>query len=262
MITNHGFLKGVIHRGVRKELLKQFDTMHILDLHGDTNIGEKVPQGKGNQNVFDIQQGVAISIGSCTIGQVSERRVLHHDVWGSRHEKYSDLAAHPNTRRHWNKLRPAEPRYFFVPFDELNLDEYQLCPAIDELMAVNSCGVKTHRDGIVIDHKKEALVARISDIASERRLELLRERYGITDTAHWKLKDAQGKIKADQIRDFVQRLTYRPFDFRWIYYNPAIIEKGDLKYPTLRHMLHANIAMLSARIRQLAFSMQCSFPSF
>ena len=40
MITNHGFLKGVIHRGVRKELLKQFDTMHILDLHGDTNIGE------------------------------------------------------------------------------------------------------------------------------------------------------------------------------------------------------------------------------
>ncbi|MCB1589761.1 MAG: hypothetical protein KDI56_12725, partial [Xanthomonadales bacterium] len=60
MITNHGYLKGVIHRGVRRELLDQFNTMFILDLHGDSNIGERAPAGKENQNVFDIQQGVAV----------------------------------------------------------------------------------------------------------------------------------------------------------------------------------------------------------
>src|SRR4029077_19311416 len=51
-ITNHGYLKGVIHRGVRKELLSQFRSLFVLDLHGDSNIGELVPEGKSNENVF------------------------------------------------------------------------------------------------------------------------------------------------------------------------------------------------------------------
>lgn len=249
MITNHGFLKGIIHRGVRKELLSQFNSMFILDLHGDSNIGEKVPTGKNNENVFDIKQGVAVSIGLSLAAHESESKVYHNDLWGSRNEKYADLATHPISRRSWTDLRPAEPKYFLIPFDDSNLDEYQAFPSLDELMTVNSCGVKTHRDGVVIDHDEKILVARITDVASECRLELLRERYSITDTPHWRLKDAQSKIKAHQVPNFIQRLTYRPFDFRWIYYNPAIIEKGDSKYPTLRHLLRPNIALLSARIQ-------------
>jgi len=175
--------------------------------------------------------------------------VRHSDLWGTRSEKYDDLALHPISQREWTDLRPTEPRYFLVPFDDANLAEYQDCPSIDDLMAVNSCGVKTHRDGVVIDYDKKTLTARMSDIASERRLEVLRERYGITDTPHWKLKDAQLKIKANEVPQFIRRLTYRPFDYRWIYYNRAIIEKGDSKYPTLRHMLGSNVALLSARIQ-------------
>lgn len=249
MITNHGYLKGVIHRGVRKELLDQFNSMFLLDLHGDSNIGERVPTGKSNENVFDIQQGVAVSIGLRSMAKESDNAVHFSDLWGSRNEKYNDLASHPISRRKWTDLSPTEPRFFLIPFDDANLAEYQDCPSIDELMAVNSCGVKTHRDGVVIDYDKKTLTARISDIASEGRLELLRERYGITDTPHWKLKDAQLKIKADEVPQFIRRLTYRPFDYRWIYYNRAIIEKGDSKYPTLRHMLRSNVALLSARIQ-------------
>lgn len=249
MITNHGYLKGVIHRGARKELLRQFNTIFILDLHGDSNIGERVPTGKANENVFDIQQGVAVSIGVRPLGKPFVSAVRHGDLWGCRSEKYDDLTSHPISARKWTDLRPVEPRHFLIPFDDANLTEYEDFPALTELMAVNSCGVKTHRDGVVIDYDKATLVARMSDIASERRLELLRERYGITDTPNWKLKDAQSKIKANEVPQFIQRLTYRPFDYRWIYYNPAIIEKGDSKYPTLRHMLHSNVALLGARIQ-------------
>ncbi|MFL5243134.1 MAG: type ISP restriction/modification enzyme [Gemmataceae bacterium] len=249
MITNHGYLKGVIHRGVRKELLGQFKAMFILDLHGDSNIGERVPPGKANANVFDIQQGVAVSIGVRPFRTPAVSAVCHSDLWGTRSEKYDDLASNPISLRKWTELRPVEPRYFLIPFDDANLAEYEDYPSLNELMAVNSCGVKTHRDGVVIDYNKEKLVVRMSDIASERRIELLRERYGITDTPNWKLKDAQLKIKANEVSPFIKRLTYRPFDFRWIYYNPAIIEKGDSKYPTLRHMLHSNLALLSARIQ-------------
>ena len=249
MITNHGYLKGIIHRGVRKELLGQFISMFVLDLHGDSNIGELVPPGKSNENVFDIQQGVAVTIGIQPVVKPSVSLVRHSDLWGSRNEKYDDLIHHPTSHRKWVDLRPTEPQYFLVPFDESNLAEYQDYPSIDDLMPVNSCGVKTHRDGVVIDCEKSTLVARMTDIASEPRLELLRERYGITDTPNWRLMDAQAEIIAAEIPKFVHHLTYRPFDYRWIYYNRAIIEKGDSKYPTLRHMLESNLALLTARIQ-------------
>ncbi|MDT0498925.1 type ISP restriction/modification enzyme [Algiphilus sp. W345] len=249
MITNHGYLKGLIHRGVRKELLGQFSAMFILDLHGDSNIGERAPAGRSNENVFDIQQGVAVSIAVRPFRKPSMSAVRHCDLWGSRNEKYADLSSHPVSIRKWTDLRPVAPQCFLIPFDDANLAEYEVYPSLNDLMAVNSCGVKTHRDGVVIDCDKKTLVARMSDIASERRLELLRERYSITDTPNWKLKEAQLKIKTDEVPQFIQRLTYRPFDYRWIYYNPKIIEKGDSKYPTLRHMLHSNVALLSARIQ-------------
>jgi predicted helicase len=249
MITNHGYLKGVIHRGVRKELINQFTSMFVLDLHGDSNIGERIPDGKSNRNVFDIQQGVAISIGLLPVAKAPASIVRHSDLWGSRKEKYEDLAHHPISNREWNLLRPSDPLCFLVPFDESNSEEYKDFPSIVDLMPINSCGVKTHRDGVVIDYERKALIARMQDIASERRLEVLRERYGITDTPNWRLREAQAKIKESDVPKFVRPLTYRPFDYRWIYYNRAIIEKGDSKYPTLRHMLEGNIALLTARIQ-------------
>lgn len=249
MITNHGYLKGVIHRGVRKELLGQFSSLFILDLHGDSNIGERVPAGKSNENVFDIKQGVSVSIGVQFLPSRPETAARHSELWGIRTEKYDDLALHPISARKWAELRPTEPSYFLIPFDDTNLAEYKAFPSIDELMPVNSCGVKTHRDGVVIDFDKKVLISRMTDVASERRLELLRERYGVKDTPYWKLKDAQAKMKAAEVPSFVHGITYRPFDWRWIYYNPTIIEKGDSKYPTLRHMLQSNLALLTARIQ-------------
>ena len=62
MITNHSYLSGLIHRGMREELLKSFDEIYLLDLHGNALMGEKAPDGGPDENVFDIRQGVAISL--------------------------------------------------------------------------------------------------------------------------------------------------------------------------------------------------------
>jgi len=249
MITNHGYLKGVIHRGVRAELLAQLASLSVLDLHGDSNIGERAPEGMNNENVFDIQQGVSVSIGARSIARPAQAVVRHSELWGTRSEKYEELLPHRASQRTWATLRPCEPNFFLIPFDDTHLAEYRAFPSIDDFMPVNSCGVKTHRDGLVIDCDKKTLLSRILDVASERRLEVLRERYGITDTPNWRLKEAQAKIKAADAPKFIHPITYRPFDCRWIYYNRAIIEKGDSKYPTLRHMLESNLALLSARIQ-------------
>jgi len=61
-ITNNSYLSGLIHRGMRKKLLETFDEIHILNLHGSSRIGERAPDDTKDENVFDIQQGVAIAL--------------------------------------------------------------------------------------------------------------------------------------------------------------------------------------------------------
>ena len=62
MITNHGYLDNPTFRGMRQSLLKTFDEIYILDLHGNSLKRETAPDGSPDENVFDIRQGVAIAL--------------------------------------------------------------------------------------------------------------------------------------------------------------------------------------------------------
>jgi predicted helicase len=61
-ITNHGYLDNRTFRGMRRSLDRTFDEIYILDLHGNTKKKEVAPDGSKDENVFDIQQGVAIGM--------------------------------------------------------------------------------------------------------------------------------------------------------------------------------------------------------
>ena len=61
-ITNHGYLDNPTFRGMRQQLMKTFDEIYVLDLHGNAKKKEVCPDGSRDKNVFDIQQGVAISL--------------------------------------------------------------------------------------------------------------------------------------------------------------------------------------------------------
>jgi len=61
-ISNNSFIDGVTHRRMREELMKAFDKIYILDLHGNAKKKEVCPDGSTDQNVFDIMQGVSINI--------------------------------------------------------------------------------------------------------------------------------------------------------------------------------------------------------
>ena len=62
MITNHGYLDNPTFRGMRQSLMDSFDEIQVLDLHGNVKKKEVAPDGSKDENVFDIQQGVAICI--------------------------------------------------------------------------------------------------------------------------------------------------------------------------------------------------------
>lgn len=59
-VTNHGYLDNPTFRGMRQSLMRTFDEIRVLDLHGSSKKRERSPDGSKDENVFDIQQGVAI----------------------------------------------------------------------------------------------------------------------------------------------------------------------------------------------------------
>ena len=61
-ISNNSFLDNPTFRGMRHSLLKSFDKIYILDLHGNVRKKEISPDGSKDENVFDIMQGVSINI--------------------------------------------------------------------------------------------------------------------------------------------------------------------------------------------------------
>jgi predicted helicase len=90
VITNHSWLDNPTFRGMRQSLMRSFEQIYVLDLHGNAKKKERSPDGSNDQNVFDIEQGVAVSLFVKSPGL--ERGVWRGDLWGKRLTKYARLA--------------------------------------------------------------------------------------------------------------------------------------------------------------------------
>ena len=102
---------------MRKELLKAFDLIYVLDLHGSSKRHETAPDGSKDENVFDIQQGVSINIFVKISKKAKDARVFHADLFGQRSDKYSFLTKSSFEKVSWKELSPTDPYFFFAPKD-------------------------------------------------------------------------------------------------------------------------------------------------
>jgi predicted helicase len=248
MITNHTYLSGLIHRGMREELMKSFSEIYLLNLHGSALLGETAPDGGKDENVFDIRQGVAIALFVKKPGHNGLARVQYADLWGLREGKYRYLRENDVSTTDWQTLEPVSPYFFFVPKDFDLEEEYSQGWRVTDIFPVNAMGTKTRRDYLLVDFDRERLVECFKDIASNNNLEELRERYNIKDTRYWTLYDARDYISPQTVGRLVRPYFYRTFDIRHIYYNKDIIERGDARWSTMRHMLTGvNIGLCTSR---------------
>jgi predicted helicase len=205
-ITNHAFYDNPTFRGMRWNLLKSFGQIRLLDLHGNTMKREHSPDGGEDKNVFDIQQGVAISL-FWKLPHESARIVNHADLWGSREYKYSILSKQDVTALSNKRLKPSPEFYFFIPRSEDNVTEYQRWLRLNEIFVVFSGGFITARDHFVIDFDRKALLSRIEDFAdaavsnAEIRSHYFKgcgsDKYPDGDTRGWKVPDARKQVRKD-----------------------------------------------------------------
>ena len=144
IITNHSFLDNPTFRGMRQSLMHTFNQMYLMDLHGNTKKKERTPEGGKDENVFDIEQGVAISLLVKKKGL--SPAVYHADLWGNRQGKYRALLETEKDAVEWTELHPSSPFYLFIPQDEALREEYEQGWRVTEIFPVNSVGITTARD--------------------------------------------------------------------------------------------------------------------
>jgi len=210
MITNNSFIDGITHRQMRKHLLKTFNDIYILDLHGDAK--EKPPNGIKDENVFDIQQGVAISIFVRKGGEEKNNTIVHHaELYGKREEKFEKLDSLDIEKIKWNKLDYQEPYCFFVPKDFGLEEEYLEGIKLDDLFPLYNSGIQTKNDKLSIQFEKKKIEQVVADFEQLDESEL-RSKYSLKDTSGWKVKNAKDDLQNNPYQ-FTQ-ILYRPFDIR------------------------------------------------
>ncbi|MFN3742971.1 MAG: type ISP restriction/modification enzyme [Anaerolineales bacterium] len=250
MITNHSYLDNPTFRGMRQSLLKTFDEIYILDLHGNSLKRERSPDGSADENVFDIRQGVAIGI-FVKHGKPEQQGIYHADLYGRREEKYEWLNTHTLQTAGYQPITPQSPSYFFVPRQTEGLQAYLAWPQIPEIFPVNSVGIVTARDNLTIHWTPDEAWVTVLNF-SRMDEELARQAYQLgKDARDWKVSLAQQDLRRDggPHREKIVPILYRPFDIRYTYYTGRSRGFHCMPRPkVMRHMLAGeNLGLITVR---------------
>ena len=259
-ISNNSFIDGLIHRQMRNELMRVFDSIYILDLHGNTRKKETAPDGGKDENVFDIMQGVSINIfvkkkvfTDLNASKNPKLATIHHyDLYGTRESKYTFLQEHSLNNVEWQQLTPQPPSLFFVPKDFGVLQEYEKGFKVDELIKSYISGVQSGRDDIYVDFDMNVLADRVHTLLSGNLEPHFIQKYKVVDSSSYPLlKRMQASVFS---KNKIVQYYYRIFDKRYIYYDKDLIKRSF--YNVLQHTLvEENTSLLLSR-QQSSFDFQ------
>ena len=245
IITNHSFLDNPTFRGMRQSLMQSFDQLYFIDLHGNSKKKEKTPDGNTDQNVFDIQQGVVISI--FIKKQGIKKGVFHTDFWGSRKQKFDLCLDNSIETLDFTEIKPKTPFYLFVPQNEKLREQYEGFWSVKDIFKLSSVGVVTAKDNFVIDESKELLQKRFQNFKfSDRDKRLLHEKFSLKEKKNWDILEAWDSLTEEtDLSKFIIPINYRIFDKRYIFYADKFIERK--RFEVMQYFKNNNKALITTR---------------
>jgi predicted helicase len=201
-INPHGFLDNPTFRGMRWYLLKTYDKIYTIDLHGNAKKKETAPDGSADVNVFDIEQGVSINVFVKTGNKKSNElaKVFHFDLFGKRESKYDFLSENSLNQINFKELPNIAPNYFFVSKDFSSQKDYDNGLKLTDLFPLNNVGIVTAKDNVLIKDTKKELKSSVETFY-------------------------QIEVEPNLIRP----ISYRPFDEKFVYYDIKLIERAREK---------------------------------
>ncbi len=254
-INNNHFLDNVTFRGMRWSLLKSFDEIYIVNLHGEMD--EKTPNGSRDENVFDITKGTSINI-FIKNGKRKENDIAtvnYVDVYGSRNDKYKLLGSYRLANLNFQTLTPEAPYYFFVPRNTSNKNVYYQGFKINELMRVYNSGIVSMGDGFAIANDANEIKDRITDFLHTNYTPIeLNKKYALgKNYPDFILQNKNNGFRMDGNK--IVPISYRPFDEKYTYYDRQILWRP--RDGVMQHIINKldNFALLSCR--QIAVNDWC-----
>jgi predicted helicase len=133
-------------------------------------------------------------------------QVFHFDLYGKREDKYNFLTENSLSTINWTELNPQAPEHFFVNKDFDAKSEYDEGFSVNELFSLNNVGVVTAKDGILINENSNDLLKNVS---------------------------IYYQVEID--KKIVKKISYRPFDDRYVYFDTTLIERSREK--VMQHFL-------------------------
>lgn len=259
IITNHSFLDNPTFRGMRQSLMQTFDRIHVLNLHGNSKKKERAPDGGLDENVFDIQQGVAISLFVKKADLPENKKgVWYADLWGERLPKYGFLAGQGADDLSWSRLSPDSPYYFFVPHQTAQRENYNNYWGLPEILPAHVAGIITARNNLTIGFTENGLRSAFADFTdSDLPDSSITQKYGVKSNYQWKLPEVRKAMRGELFDpDKIQAILFQPFDRRLLYNDGRLVFRP--RREVMRHMQHKNFALLTTRITKDEASYFCA----
>lgn len=250
VITNHSFLDNPTFRGMRASLMASFDQIRVIDLHGNAKKRERAPDGGEDKNVFDIEQGVAISLFVKRPG--IERGVWHADLWGTRQAKYEWTARTALADVPWQRLTPAAPLRLFVPRDAEREAHYRKFWSVPEIMAVNgdpAPGIVTTHDEFAISFTPEEAVEKVERLLATKDEAEARTLFRLCSQEQWSYSAAKESLELADLRKLAANVHYFPFDRRWTLWSPHVAVHRRER--VTRHLKRPNIGLITNRTQEI-----------
>jgi type ISP restriction-modification system protein/N-6 DNA methylase len=272
-ISNYSWLDGLSHPGMRERFLEVFDRITIDCLNGDKyKTGKKSPDGTPDPSVFSsehnregIQVGTAVAMlerwplelhptkraakPKPAKPHVAEVKFRHW--WGK--QKRTELLASLGKGMSYERLHPSLPLGMpFVPLDVR--EDYARWPLLTELWAESFPGVQSKQDNLVVDIDRDRLEKRMIDYFDAKLpdAEMAERHPGSMDgTNASEPHETRAYLRSRGfLPEYLVRYVYRPFDMRWIYWEPETKLLGRKSPALFRNVFPGNL-FIEARQRQV-----------
>lgn len=250
MITNHGYIDNPTFRGMRYHLMKTFDEIYILNLHGNYLKKEKAPDGSKDESVFNIQVGTAICFFVKYDFPLKRKQIFFTEMWGTKTVKFRNLLEANFKDSNWKSISPQADSYLFT---DSHLDSaYSDYKKITDVFSLNSIGFVTSKDEFLINFDRDQLIVKINFFIKEPNEGKIKNLFGLGQTVDWIKTHKSRFTKNDNWENEIFLSTYRPFDNRYVLYSDELIERS--RKNVLQHMQKPNLALLCKRQSKQTFS--------
>ena len=260
-ISNYSWLDGLSFTGMRERYLEAFDAVRIDCLNGDKyKTGKVAPDGTPDPSIFSTEGdpvGIQVGTAIATLVRKAEHapadRVEFRHLWGRAKpaELIETAEAAPDAL--YGTVEPNLP--LGLPFvrTAVSADWFDW-PALPELFPVSYSGIKTSRNGFLIDTDLDRLRARIGDYFDPGlgHGEIARlypsAMKDIGNSNARALRDALLRRGGPDEAGFV-RHAYRAFDTRWLYWEAdgGLLDRPRADYGP--HVFEGN-SWIEARSRE------------